>query len=299
MDYARALRDMEPSHDFLVAIDSDGCVFDAMGIKQRECFCPMMIACFNLQPVAQAARECKEFADLFSNTRGANRHITMVRILKELLPSHPEVKRLGFPVPRPDHYFEWVNDSQSLLSNEGLKKAAQRATDPKARVQLNQALIWSRRVDEMVSEVVKNIPPFPYVRESLERISGQADIIVCSSTPSEALRREWGEHGIDKYVAVIAGQEMGKKAEHLAVMAKKYEKNHILMIGDALGDRDAAKKNGLLFYPVNPGHEEESWKKFYNEAFDRLIAGTYSGRYEDMVISEFESYLPENPPWLE
>ncbi len=297
MAYTRELSGFQPRHDFLVAIDSDGCVFDAMGIKQRECFCPMMIAYFNLQPVAKAARECKEFADMFSNTRGANRHKTIFRILKELLPSHPTVKKLGFQVPQPEHYFEWVNDPQSLLSIEGLEKAAHSKSDPEAKAQLYQALTWSRRVDEMISEVVKNIPPFLYVRESLEKISQEADIIICSSTPVEALCREWGEHGIDKYAAVIAGQEMGKKAEHLAVMAEKYDKQHILMIGDALGDRDAAKKNGLLFYPINPGNEEQSWKRFYNEAFDRFIAGKYSGQYEDKVICEFESYLPVLPPW--
>ena len=91
-EYVSELMQMRPTKDFLVAIDSDGCAFDAMGIKQRECFCPMMIAYFDLQPVADAARECKMFADLFSKTRGSNRHITIVRILTELLPSHPRKK---------------------------------------------------------------------------------------------------------------------------------------------------------------------------------------------------------------
>ena len=95
-NYTIELKQMQPTKDYLVAIDSDGCVFDAMGIKQRECFCPMMIAYFGLQPVAEAARQCKEFADLFSKTRGANRHKTIVRILQELLPSHPMVIERGF-----------------------------------------------------------------------------------------------------------------------------------------------------------------------------------------------------------
>ena len=103
---AQPLIDLKASKDYLVAIDSDGCAFDTMGIKQRECFCPMMIAYFNLQPVAEAARECKVFADLFSKTRGANRHKTIVRILTELLPGHPMVKERGFAVPQFKHYIE-------------------------------------------------------------------------------------------------------------------------------------------------------------------------------------------------
>lgn len=295
-DYAKALKEMQPTMEYLVAIDSDGCVFDAMGIKQRECFCPMMIAYFDLQPVAGAARQCKEFADLFSKTRGLNRHKTVVRILTELLPQHPAVKARGFKVPEFTHYVAWVNDANSLLSNDGLEKAASDA-EGAAKVELERALKWSYRVDEMVAEVVKNIPPFNYVRESLEKIFEKADVIVCSSTPASALQREWTEHDVAKYVKVIAGQEMGTKAEHLAIMREKYDKGKILMVGDAMGDHDAAKKNGVGFYAINPGDEDNSWKRFYDEAFDKFMAGEYGGEYEDKVITEFDECLPEKPVW--
>jgi len=55
-DPVKILKDLKPESEFFVGIDSDGCVFDTMGIKQRECFCPAMIGYFGLQPVAQAAR---------------------------------------------------------------------------------------------------------------------------------------------------------------------------------------------------------------------------------------------------
>jgi phosphoglycolate phosphatase-like HAD superfamily hydrolase len=297
-EYTQALRDVRPTKDYLVAIDSDGCVFDTMGIKQRECFCPMMIAYFGLQPVAQAARECKEFADLFSKTRGANRHKTLKRILSELLPNHPHVKQRGFKVPQLPHYFAWVDDPKSILSNDGLKKAIEAAKDPMVKKELEQALDWSKKVNQAVTDIVKGIPPFPYVRESLEKIRSKADVIVVSATPGEALVREWEEHDIAKFVAVIAGQEMGTKAEHLGVMREKYDEDKILMIGDAPGDQNAAKKNGVLFYPINPGDEDASWKRFYDEVFDKFIAGKYGGAYENMVIAEFDGFLPVNPPWL-
>ena len=69
------------------------------------------------------------------------------------------------------------------------------------------------------------------------------------------------------------------------------------MIGDAPGDMKAAKANGVLFYPINPGNEIESWKRFHDQAFDRFIDGTYAGDYEAKVIAEFDEYLPEHPPW--
>jgi len=297
-DPARPLKEFQPKHGFLVGIDSDGSAFDTMGIKQRECFCPWLIACFGLQPVAQAARECKEFADLFSRTRGANRHKTTRRIIAELLPEHPMTKARGFEVPQYPHYFAWVDDPKSLLSNDGLRQAIENAADPEAKKELQLALTWSERVNRAVEEIVKDMPPFPYVRQSLEKIQPFADIIVVSGTPKEALKREWQEHDIAKYAAVIAGQEMGTKTQHLEYAAKdRYEKNHTLMIGDAPGDMEAASANDALFYPINPGDEIESWKRFVDEAFDKFIDGEYAGEYEENLIAEFNSYLPEFPPW--
>ena len=297
-DIAKELKELKPDKKYLVAIDSDGCAFDAMGIKQRECFCPMMVAYFGLQPVALAARECKEFADLFSKTRGANRHKTIVRILTELLPSHPDVKQRGFAVPQFKHYCKWVNDPNSLLSNDGLAQAIEKADSDEAKQELGRCLKWSMRVNEMVAEIVKNVPPFRFVRESIEKVSRVADVIVCSATPGEALSREWAEHGLAKYVKVIAGQEMGTKAQHLSFVSNgKYDKDKIIMLGDAPGDMKAAKTNDVLFYSINPGDEDNSWKRFHDEAFDKFMNGQYAGDYENKVIAEFEQCLPKHPNW--
>jgi len=297
-DAVKVLRDFEPKHDFFVGIDSDGCAFDTMGIKQRECFCPWLIGYFGLQGVAQAARECKDFADLFSKTRGANRHKTSKRIIAELLPSHPMVKERAFEVPRFPHYFAWVDDPNSTLSNAGLQAAIGEASDPAAKAELEHALAWSEKVNEAVEAIVKDLPPFPHVRESLEKIQPVADCVVVSATPCEALTREWQEHDIAKYVEIIAGQEMGTKAVHLELATKgKYPKDHVLMIGDAPGDMKAARANDALFYPINPGDETNSWKRFHDEAFDRFINGQYAGDYEAKLIAQFDSYLPENPNW--
>ena len=294
----QVILDFEPTKEFLVAIDSDGCAFDAMGIKQRECFCPMMIAYFDLQPVAGAARQCKMFADLYSKTRGANRHKTIVRILSELLQSHPMVIERGFKVPQLEYYFEWVNNPNSLLSNAGLKDAIEASSNIDQKLQLQKALKWSQRVDDMVAEIVKNVPPFAYVRQSLQKISKVADIMICSATPLEALQREWTEHGLIEFVNVVAGQEMGTKAEHLAIVSNgKYDNDKIIMLGDALGDLAAARKNNVLFYPIIPGNEDNSWKQFYDNAFDKFMTQEYKGAYQDTFITKFENCLPDKPSW--
>ena len=133
--------------------------------------------------------------------------------------------------------------------------------------------------------------------ESLEKISEWADIIVCSGTPEAALTREWKENGLDNIPLVIAGQEMGTKKEQLGLVSGKYPKGRAIMLGDALGDLQAAQANGLLFYPVNPGGEEKSWEFFHNEGADAFRNGKYAENNEAACIAEFKQLLPEIPPW--
>jgi phosphoglycolate phosphatase-like HAD superfamily hydrolase len=123
-------------------------------------------------------------------------------------------------------------------------------------------------------------------------------MIVCSATPNAALQKEWEEHDISQFVQAICGQEAGSKKETLG-QAKNfgYEENKVLMIGDAPGDMKAAKAVGALFFPINPGREEHSWERFYNEACDKFLKGDYAGDYEKQLIAEFDEYLPELPPW--
>ena len=123
-------------------------------------------------------------------------------------------------------------------------------------------------------------------------------MLVCSQTPTEALTREWEEQGISEFVFAIAGQEMGKKAEHIAFASDdRYDKSKMLMIGDAPGDMKAARANDALFFPILPGDEDKSWKRLYEEGLDKFFAGEFAGDYEASLIEEFDKYLPELPPW--
>ncbi len=42
-DLRQQLRILEPAGEFFIGIDSDGCAFDTMEIKHKECFCPQTI----------------------------------------------------------------------------------------------------------------------------------------------------------------------------------------------------------------------------------------------------------------
>jgi phosphoglycolate phosphatase-like HAD superfamily hydrolase len=289
---AKVLIDFKPNQSFFVGIDSDGCAFDAMEIKHKECFTPSTIKVWGLQAVSKFARETAEFVNLYSTTRGQNRWIALVRVF-DLLREREEVITRKVKVPEGKKLKEFIA-SGSPLSHKGLVAYAAQHPDP----ELERALVWSKTVDDAIEDMVHGVPPFPYVRESLQKMQGKVDLMVVSATPVEALEREWGEHGIAQYMTVIAGQEMGTKKQHLQYAAKgKYLDDHILLIGDAPGDRDSAKGVDVLYFPINPGHEDQSWKRFYDEALGKFLKGTYAGEYEALLIAEFEKLLPETPPW--
>ena len=290
---AQPLVDMKAEHAFFVGIDSDGCAFDTMEIKHKECFTPNIIKHWELQAVSKYAREASEFVNLYSKWRGINRWPALVMVF-DLLRERAEVRARNVVPPEAPHLRAFIADGAFPKSNDGLAAyiEAHRCSE------LERAWTWTNAVNNTIADMVYGVPPFPYVRESLEFLADKADMIVVSATPVEALRREWEEHDIDQYVAVIAGQEMGKKQLHLELAAKgKYDQPHVLMVGDAPGDMDAAKANGALFYPINPGDEEASWQRFYEEAVHKFLAGEYAGAYEAELIAAFEAVLPDTPPW--
>ncbi len=282
----------KPRHAFFIGIDSDGCVFDSMEIKHKECFIPNIIKHWKLQAISKYARAAAEFVNLYSKWRGVNRFPALTKTF-ELLRDWPDPMRRGVKIPEVPTLQAWI-DSGVALGNPTLEAELAKTGDPI----LKQTLEWSKAVNRTIADMVEGVPPFPFFRESAEKVSAKADIICVSATPGEALEREWREHDIAKYAEVIAGQEMGSKKEHLKLTASgKYEKDCVLMIGDAPGDLAAARANGALFYPVNPAHEEASWERFYREAADRFFNKTYAGDYEAKLIAEFEKLLPEKPPW--
>lgn len=286
------LRSFVQHHDYFIGIDSDGCAFDTMEVKHKECFIPNIIQYFELAAISKYAREAAEFVNLYSKWRGINRFPALTRTF-DLLAARPEVQRRGFRLPPVPGLRAWI-ERETKLGNPTLKAEVARTNDPDLAVTLE----WSEAVNRTVGDVVHNVPPFPFMRESLLKMTERADVMVVSATPGEALEREWAEHDLARHVGLIAGQELGSKKEHLALAAVgRYDLDKILMIGDAPGDYQAAKANGVLFYPILPGREEESWQLFYEEALGKFYDGSYAGAYMDDLLRKFDALLPETPPW--
>ena len=283
--------DFTPKQNFLIGIDSDGCAFDTMELKHKECFTPNIIHYWGLKSVSKYAREACEFVNLYSKSRGINRFPALIEVF-QWLQKRPEVKARGIKIEIPEEIVEWMN-RETKLGNIALKEEVERTGNPV----LAKTLEWSVAVNETIDRIVgEGVPPFPKVRESLEKLQGKGDILVVSATPQAALIKEWENQGLLPLVQAICGQEIGTKKQSLGWTAK-YPADHTLMIGDAPGDYKAATANKALFFPINPGEEEKSWERFYNEGIDRFLGGTFAGAYQKELLDDFDSHLPTLPPW--
>ena len=286
------LEEFQPSKDFFIGVDSDGCAIDQMNIKHYECFAPAYIKAFDLQPISTIARETAIFVNLYSSTRGINRWASVDRFF-DLLKERPEVIESGVQL------IDGADLKAFLASGKPLSEAGVReylAEHPSA--ELEKCLEWGKIVNELVAWIVYNTQPFPGVRESFEAMQGKADVMVVSAASLAMLNHEWEEHDLAKYVSIIAGQEMGTKAQQLhAAATGKYPKDHVLLLGDAPGDGAAATAEGALWFPITPGKEAESWQRFREEALDRFLNGTFAGAYQDKLIEDYSSLLPERPSW--
>jgi phosphoglycolate phosphatase-like HAD superfamily hydrolase len=281
-----------PEKDFLIAIDSDGCAFDSMELKHKECFIPNIIQHWRLQPIARYARQASEFVNLYSRWRGVNRFPALLKTF-ELLREWDAVQQLHFELPDLGAIEAWTAQ-ESKLSNVTLAAYCEKHDDPI----LHQALAWSLEANERVDRLVRaEAPPFPRVVDALQAAGDRAEIMVCSATPHDTLVKEWEAHGMMEHIFAVCGQEQGSKKEILRAMKDHYPANHILMVGDSPNDMKAAHANDALFYPIVARDEIASWQHFYGTGLETFFSGAYSGDYEAGLIRTFLDRLPETPPW--
>ena len=184
-DYKAALQSFQSSREFFVGIDSDGCAFDSMELKHKECFCPNTINYFELQAVSKYAREAWDFVNLYSRTRGCNRFLALIYAL-DYLRARPDVQRRGVEIMKLDS-LDRFSESDKPLSNPAIEEFLEENPDP----ELELCMKWSHHVNRDVKRFVNNVPPFPNLRECLEKFSEAADMMVVSATPVEALTKEW------------------------------------------------------------------------------------------------------------
>ena len=281
------LKGYQPEKEFLICIDSDGCVFDTMEIKHKECFCPATVEKWDLQPISKYVREAWDYVNLYSTDRGINRFLTLIKVI-ELLKERPEVKEIGAALPDMTSVKKWA-EGNSELNNQNL---SQHQTEKANQI----ALAWSHDCNDRITAMVRGMKPFPKSEDTIRSLAERADIVVVSATAEEALLREWEESKMAQYVKAICGQASGSKKSCIAALKAHYAPEKILMIGDAIGDYTAARDNGVYYYPIIPNEEKRSWGRL-KEIIAEFYQAAYDKRQKE-VVEEFTASLLTKPHWV-
>ena len=274
---ANDLNTFEKKHDYLICVDSDGCAMDTMDVKHERCFGPCMVAEWGLEPWRKEVLKRWNEVNLYTMTRGVNRFKALAICLSEIDGRCATIEDL-------DSLTLWVETSPEL-SNGALKSAIAAAPS----VCLEKALRWSIAVNEAINALPDaDKQPFPMAKEALAFAHQRADVAIVSSANLDAVLAEWQEHGLLEHTDIVLSQNAGSKAFCIGQLLQKgYSPDHVLMCGDAPGDRDAAQKNGVFYYPILVRKEKASWEEFIAEGFDRLLDGRYAGAYQAGKTAQF------------
>ena len=259
----------EKKHDFLVCVDSDGCVMDTMNCKHFNCFGPCMVAEWDLEEWKDAILQRWNVINLFSMTRGINR-------FKGLAMALGEINTTYTPIAGIEALQHWA-DTAPALSNDGITKAIESA-EGNTKLVLQKALNWSKAVNAAIVQLDEALKiPYPGADEGLAAAHQFADVAMVSSANRDAVEEEWGKFGLLQHTDIVLAQDVGSKAACIKQMlAFGYDPNKVVMIGDAPGDSDAAEKNGVHYYPILVNHEKASWEEAVAVAFAKLRAGEYA-----------------------
>lgn len=271
------LQTFKKKKDYLVCVDSDGCAMDTMDIKHFRCFGPCMVEEWGLGQWREPILERWNVINLYSMTRGINRFKGLAMALGEIDKTYKKIEGLAA-------FLDWAETSPEL-SNSAVEKAIAQGGDT---VCLEKALSWSKAVNASITEIPEeDKKPFEGVKEGLALAHELADVAIVSSANLQAVLDEWDMYGLLDHTDIVLAQDAGSKAYCIGELLKKgYEKDHVMMTGDAPGDLKAAESNGVFFYPILVKREKESWSQ-YGEAVEHLVGGNYGGAYADAKKKEF------------
>lgn len=263
-------KSFKKQHDYLICVDSDGCVMDTMNCKHFNCFGPCMVTEWNLEEWKDEILERWNVINLFSITRGINRFKGLATALKEIDGKYKKITGI-------DALVHWANTAPAL-SNDGIAKAAKEATNSDAKLILEKALAWSKAVNAAIVEIDESLKvPFKGAKEGLAAAHKFADVAMVSSANRDAVEEEWGKFGLLEHTDIVLAQDVGSKAACIAQMLEfGYNPEKVLMIGDALGDCEAAKRNGVHFYPILVNYEKQSWDEAITIGFNKLTSNDYA-----------------------
>ena len=109
------IKEFRKTRDFLICIDSDGCVMDTMDVKHMRCFGPCLVYEWDLGEYREEIIRLWRKVNLLSVSRGVNRFQGLAQVLKNIHENYTQVEGL-------EGYIRWAESAQEL-SDKSLEDA--------------------------------------------------------------------------------------------------------------------------------------------------------------------------------
>ena len=176
---ANALTDFTKKREFLICMDSDGCVMDTVRIKHSTVMCPELIRVFALDDHADFITAAWDEINLHTITRGISR-FESVRLVFDRL------KNRGIEIPGSEDIAAWV-DTATELSTASLQRELQKT----GSLALRKLQEWNNACNRRIQALEPTFKPFPGVEYSLHQLHTVADVAVVSAANESAIASEW------------------------------------------------------------------------------------------------------------
>ena len=273
--------DFKKTKDFLLCFDSDGTVMDTMTIKHVRCFGPCFVNTLDIKEHVDEILEHWNYINLYSLTRGINRFQGFYEECKHIKETY------GVDFDGLEEFEKWVKNT-SEFSIKSIDKYMETCSN-------NALFIKAKEWSKDVNDSIRSLPPsdmFEGVKVTLAKAYEEADLLGVSSANKEAVNEEWTRLDLIKYFKEVACQDKGTKSNIIRdALVNGYDKKKVVMVGDAVGDYNAAKENGVYFFPIIPKYESKSWERLLNEGISKLVNNEFDEGYQKELLDEFYSYL--------
>lgn len=271
------LSSYKKNKDYLLCVDSDGCVMDTMDIKHIRCFGPCLVKEWELFDHEEEILKRWDDINLYTMTRGINRFKGLDIMLREIHEKYCPIEDIA-------SYSQWMKETKAF-SSECLREA----WEANKSSCLKKALSWSDMVNRSIAALPEgDMLPFLGAREALEYAKSFCDIAIVSSANKDALFSEWTRHDLLDHVDILLAQDSGTKSSCIkALLEKGYRRENVLMIGDAPGDMEAADRNQVHFFPVSVGKESLCWEEFLEALTQKENFESFTPEYLEKLRADF------------
>ncbi len=297
-DAQAALKNFPKKHEFFVGIDSDGCAFDTMEIKHKECFIPNIIKHWDLQPVSQVRPRGRRVRQPLLQVA---RHQPLAGAAdgrSTCWPSGRRSRRATCRLPEVPPLRDWIEARDQAgqpraegRGREDRRPGAEAGPAPGARRSTPPSPTWCTACRRSPSSA-----------RAWRSWSRKADMIV---RLGHARARRWRASGRSttspRYARVIAGQEMGTQegAPGAGRQGPLRQPNHILMIGDAPGDMQGrARPTTPSSSPSTPATRTPVLGALLRRGHgDKFLAGQLRRRLRGGLDRRVRQAAAGTPPW--